>query len=91
MQAVIFDTLGISELQSLKASLVHICCASGLNARLAAGRANNATAKAEATTANLVILKVMVKIPGEQWVDWTVGLFQRGFVTTGKQFPCVKK
>jgi hypothetical protein len=63
MQAVILDTFGISELQSLKASLVHICCASGLNARLAAGRANKETAKAEATMANLVILKVMVKSP----------------------------
>ena len=35
MHAVIFGTLGISELQRRNASLVHICCASALNARLA--------------------------------------------------------
>jgi hypothetical protein len=35
MQAVIFEIFGISELQSLKASPVHICCASALKAKLA--------------------------------------------------------
>lgn len=35
MQAVIFGIFGISELQSLNASPVHICCASALKAKLA--------------------------------------------------------
>jgi hypothetical protein len=54
MQVVIFDTFGISELQSRKASLVHICCASGLNARLADGSAKKETAIAEIMTVKRV-------------------------------------
>src|SRR3954471_17132883 len=52
MQAVIFETFGISLLQRRKASLVHIDCASELKAKLeVADSAENETAMARAKPA----------------------------------------
>ena len=45
MQAVIRDTLGISELQRRNASPVHICCASALKAKLEVDAAERESAK----------------------------------------------
>jgi hypothetical protein len=46
MQAVTADTFGMAELQSRKASLVHICCASALKAKLEVDATHRPTAKA---------------------------------------------
>jgi hypothetical protein len=58
MQAVIFGMLGISELHRRKASPVHICCASALNAKLALDdRAEKETAKANTKPAWRILLE----------------------------------
>jgi hypothetical protein len=59
MQAVIFGTLGISELHSRNASPVHICCASALNAELwLDDSAAKATAKATTRPAWRMVLVI---------------------------------
>jgi hypothetical protein len=59
MQAVIFETLGISELHRRKASPVHICCASALKAKLEVdASAEKETAKA---STNAVWRRVLLK------------------------------
>src|SRR5258707_14556495 len=56
MQAVIAGVFGISELQSLNASPVHICCASALNAKLLLDdKAATETAKASTQTARRIV------------------------------------
>ena len=68
MQAVIFGIFGISSLQSLKASPVHICCASELKAKLeVADAAENETAMTSAMPAwRMVLVKVAV-MSGSCW------------------------
>ena len=56
MQAVIRGTFGISELQRRKASPVHICWASALNAKLDVERAEKDTAKAAMRPALRMVL-----------------------------------
>ena len=60
MQVVIFETFGISELQSRIASPVHICCASALNAKLEVDSAEKESANASVnpTWRMIVVLRL---------------------------------
>ena len=68
MQAVIFGTFGISELQRRNASLVHICCASALNAKLGLDdKAETEAAKANTKPAWRILLVKEAFILGSRW------------------------
>jgi hypothetical protein len=57
MHAVIFEMLGISELHRRNASLVHICCASALKAKLEVdASAEKEVAKASTKAAWRIVL-----------------------------------
>jgi hypothetical protein len=71
MQAVIFETLGISELHSRIASPVHICCASALKAKLEVDdNADIEAAKASTKPARRSVLAKDAVIFGSPWPAW---------------------
>jgi hypothetical protein len=64
MQVVIFETLGISELQRRIASPVHICCASALKAKLEVDGAQKEAAKANVKPVWRIILMLSLVMVG---------------------------
>jgi hypothetical protein len=68
MHAVMAGMLGISELHRRNASLVHICCASALKAKLALDdSAEKETAKAATNPARRSVLERNAVIVGSHW------------------------
>src|SRR5277367_6474720 len=68
MQAVIFGMFGISELHRRKASLVHICCASALKAKLWLDEnADSEVARARIKPAWRTVLVKDAVILGSHW------------------------
>jgi hypothetical protein len=68
MQAVIFEMFGISELHRRKASLVHICCASALKAKLEVDdSADSEAARARIKPAWRTVLVKDAVILGSHW------------------------